>query len=289
MPGQTHRRQSRRWFRQGLDVAICAAFVLMALSPSTAMGSSGGITQAYVNAEWTKATIAGSVDWTSDCQLPPQPPEEWGELPPPPPESEPSICRWVPYATVGPVTDECSSPDRHWPTVGSGVQIVWEGNERWGDGSVAFDLPGVALQYGSSSPLLCLSAVEAVPEGIVCVQIVPSPCPPYVVKLRYYEFDSAQLAPAKGQSPLDERSADSNESTEPKRSADTRTDSNRRLGGPRKHCAKRKRHGRHRHAKLAIGRRHRAISSCRAQSRERRGKRIRGHRHRRQRHHIHRR
>lgn len=182
--------------------AALAAVIL----PGTAAGAAGTIALAEADSNWAGATLRGFVNRTIECVSFPESPKfptgpgfespAWEPEPrPEPPEYFPR-CGWVPYATLGPAPPEgdCSSPDRRWPAVGDGVQLVWS-EERTGIGSASFELEDVPLQHGADAPLLCLSAIEAAAEGIICVQVVPSPCPPYAIVGRHYQLDSAMLEP----------------------------------------------------------------------------------------------
>lgn len=196
--------------RVGASLVI-AALMLFALqtAPTLASGtsSSGEITRAQVSPDWTAASIAGVASRINECVEPPEEPEppegpEPGEpsgpTPPIEPESPPRMCGWIPYATVGPGSSpaDCSSPGRRLDSLGQNVQLVWEGKEIGDPGSAGYDLQGVQLENGSSSPLLCLSAVEAVAESIMCAELQEgATCPPYVVEHVYYQLDSALLEP----------------------------------------------------------------------------------------------
>ena len=79
------------------------------------------------------------------------------------------------------------------------MQLAWIGPELVGPGSAGFDLPAVALQYGSAAPLLCLSAVETVPERMGCIPEID--CPGYRLVHRTYQLDSAVLEVASSPAP----------------------------------------------------------------------------------------
>jgi hypothetical protein len=190
---------------------VAAALMLFALqaAPSLASGpsSSGEISRAQVSPDWTMASIAGVASRTNECVEPPEEPEppegpepgeSSGPTPPIEPESPPQMCGWIPYATVGPGTSQadCSSAGRRLDSLGQGVQLVWEGKEIGGPGSAGYDLQDVQLENGPNGPLLCLSAVEAVVESLMCeVEEEGGTCP-YVVEHAYYQLDSALLEPA---------------------------------------------------------------------------------------------
>lgn len=185
-----------------------ALTLLWALTPAVANGSSGGeITRTEVNPAWTAASLAGVAIRATGCPpnpAPPKPPppdeevlfsKEGLQSPPPPiqPESEPWECGWIAYATLGPgqLPSDCSSPSRRFGSLGEEVQLVWKSTELKGTGAATFDLGEVVLQHGPTAPLLCLAAVEAVPEGIGCAP--ERVCPPYGIVHAYYQLDSAVL------------------------------------------------------------------------------------------------
>lgn len=189
-------RGRRRRVRWGIAVALAA--LVCSLTPAAASGSSSGeVTRAEVDAEWTSASIAGVAVRTNDCvQGSTGPKPGPGEEPPPPPKlpnSPPWECGWIPYATVGHGSslEDCSSPSRRWNSIGAGVQVVWVGPELKASGSAEFDLAEVDLEHGSAAPLLCLSAVEAVREGVACAPEVS--CPPYAVVHTVYSLGAAKL------------------------------------------------------------------------------------------------
>lgn len=191
----------------GLSAALVVLLALLAPSIASA-SSSGAIARSQVSADWALASLAGIATRTNDCEEPPAggpaPPEEPGGGPGGPdelaepiqPETAPWECGWIAYATVGPGTAQadCSSPGRRWGSIGNGVQLVWSSEELTEAGSVDFDLGNVGLTYGANAPLLCLAAVKAVFEEVMCEGEEPS-CPPYVVEHRVDQLDSAILEP----------------------------------------------------------------------------------------------
>lgn len=70
-------------------------------------------------------------------------------------------------------------------------QLVWVGPEFAGAGSTTFEVADVPLQHGDGAPLLCLSAVETVPEGRVCVPEID--CSGYRYVHKTYQLDAALL------------------------------------------------------------------------------------------------
>jgi len=164
--------------------AIVACALVLAAWASMAFGSSGEISRAEVASDWSSVDIAGTVSWTG-CEhtvpygpkplLPPGSPEPPGykePLPPPP-------CAWIPFATIGPVAEDCSSSGRKWPdALGPGTSLAWHGGQRDGMPDVAtFDLPHVPLS--GPGQLLCLSLVEIGAQPLVCIQLAGFYCPPY--------------------------------------------------------------------------------------------------------------
>lgn len=185
-------------------VTVCGLVILPA---DDALATSGEITRAEVNAEWTFAGIAGAIEWTEGCHGP-----ELGEAPPgtePPPVS--SLCIWTPYATVGPAGPEtgCSSADRVLGHLGDGVQLVWQDDARTGTGSASFDLADVALLAGAAAPLLCLSAVETRYEVVFCGWLGGWDCHGTVNNYKY-QFDSTVL-----EAPIEDGDPPPGEPTEP--------------------------------------------------------------------------
>lgn len=181
---------------------LVAVGALSMLASASASASTGEITRASTNSDWSSASIAAVVDRPIDCvqvPKPKEPPSKWPPEPGPAPIPDPKeyfpSCAWVPYATLGPdfPQDDCTSRERHWPHVGDDFQLVWSGDERNGAGSASFDLPDLHLEHGEAASLLCLSVVEAGTEAVFCPQIVGINCPPYAIAPRYFQLDSALL------------------------------------------------------------------------------------------------
>lgn len=190
-------------------VVVSAAVALAALLPAGALGASGSITRAEATYDWSQGGVAAVVYRTVECvEMPPLPePPRYPRLRPVQGTSQEPIeyfspCAWIPYATLGPESSEgCAAPDRRWPNIGEGVQLVWSDGERTGVGSARFDLPELPLEYGADAPLLCLSVIEADAERVACAQVFPSPCPPYAIVGRHYQLDSALLEAAQPPAP----------------------------------------------------------------------------------------
>jgi hypothetical protein len=184
-----------------MALAIGVALGLCLVVCGSAFGATGRIVRAQASADWTQGSIAGVVYRTIECVEPPVPigpdppyPGWPGKVEDPiaPPEYFP-LCDWIPYATVGPAAQACSSSARRLSMLGDGVQLVWSGGERTGVGAAAFDLPAVGLEHGAAAPLLCLSVVEAATGLVVCPALAGFPCPPYAIVAKTYPLDSALL------------------------------------------------------------------------------------------------
>jgi hypothetical protein len=130
--------------RKGWLGALSALTAAALMVPAAASGTSGKITRAFANAEWTLGDIATTVSWSGCADA-----------------SEPSACAWIPHATIGPgaSTSECGSPDRQWPGLGEGVSLAFWGAELRGPGPATHDSPMVPLR-GVSEQLLCLFVAE---------------------------------------------------------------------------------------------------------------------------------
>lgn len=196
-----------RRLASALAVQLGILVALAGLLVTPAMATSGEITRADADSGLTVASIAGGAErngcdeqvgrWTER----PEPPQEPREPPlPPPVDPPPHPCRWLPFATVGPESSICSSPERKSPdALGPGISLVWSGERMEGDGGVQFDVTGVPLEPGDR--LVCLSAIESQPEPIACVLVVGFYCPPYGVVEVSSSLDSALLEPATDQTP----------------------------------------------------------------------------------------
>lgn len=200
----------RRLVRRGAVTATILGLLALLASAAALGASSGTIGRAQVSSDWSNASISGVAADLDGC---PEPPEEPGPPEGPKPPEEPGgpgwpeepgpgwqnsfECSWIPYATVGPGTAaaDCSSHDRRPGSIGDGVQLVWTGEELKGAGSAGFDLNGVALDYGSDAPLLCLAVVEAVPDPVRCEQLGGGDCGGYGTAYEYEQLDSAILEP----------------------------------------------------------------------------------------------
>jgi len=176
-------------------LAVSTALALVI--PATAAASvTGDITRTEVDQGWTTAALAGLAVEELDCEEGPEGPVSPEGGTPVQPKTPPSECGWIAYATVGPGTSisDCSSSTRRLNSIGTGVQVLWEGEEVRGAGLAQFDLSNVDLDYGAAAPLLCLSVVEAVRVQVEC-QEGEEACPPYAVVHRYRHLDAALLEP----------------------------------------------------------------------------------------------
>lgn len=180
----------------------CLAAALGLCIPSGAVASSSGeITRAQVNPDWTTASVAGSTVRSNGCIQPPdgvpgKAPGEEFPAPLAPPSSPPGVCGWIPFATVGPGSSQADCSDRDWGSLGDGVQLVWAGPELTGAGSAMLDDTSTALDYGAVAPLLCLSAVETDVATKVCIPEID--CSGYWYVHQTHQLDSALLEPVLG-------------------------------------------------------------------------------------------
>jgi hypothetical protein len=197
---------ARRHTSIGFALAITLA--ALTISPGIAMASSGEITRAEANSDWTLGSIAGAVEWTG-CEhwvaYTAYPYYEWGEPYPeyrgaPKPAPPPPYCGWTPYATVGPGSQlsDCNSKDRRLSSLGEGITLVWSGEEhrrfeRDFTETAEFDISAIPLS-GGTKQLACLALIETAPQPIACIQIVGFYCPPYVMGSYRHEVASAFLA-----------------------------------------------------------------------------------------------
>jgi hypothetical protein len=179
---------------------VGAALVVTLIVPANALGSSGEITRAAATADWTEASIAGSVAWSGCADaVAPWPRSSSGpraEVASPPPH-----CGWIPYATIGPGVSEseCASADRDWPDLGEDVAVVWWDGELSGEGTAEFDFANLSLD-GVPGKLLCVGVIERAGTGekISCAPGEPIPpgrhCP-HAIFSRSIVFGSALLTP----------------------------------------------------------------------------------------------
>lgn len=249
--------RARKYIWKGAVAGLVLATAAVAVPAASA--SSGTITRAEANPDWSQGSIAGSVEWTG-CEHPsPEPPEE-----PQPPEEKPLSseepedwpppapyvdCAWTAYATVGPNSAEgCSDTERQLPDLGSQVTRVWS-DAGTDIGDATFDLPAVALN-GSPFQLLCLSVLETThsSQTIPCVPpgepIPPGWHCPYVVVSYYYALAAASLAVAPAKSTV---VSTPSATTEPAIVLPAL------VGARRPGCARARHHGPHRRPRLSCG------------------------------------
>ncbi len=121
-----------------------SALTAALLTPAAVLGSSGEITRALANANWTLGDIAARVSW-SGCAG----------------GAEPWACAWIPYMTLGPGASpsECDSPGRDWPGLGEHVALAFGGGGFKGPGTYSHEDPMVALR-GRPEQLACLFVLE---------------------------------------------------------------------------------------------------------------------------------
>lgn len=155
-------------------LVACVAFALVLLPVSGALASSGEITRAEANGDWTQGSLAGTASW-GGCSAPAPPPSPF---PPFGREALPA-CTWEAFITVGPGSDsaECGDFDRQWPNAGEHVTLAWSSGQHAFAGSATFDLPEVPLS-GESGQLACLTVVESYEvwppclPGQICAQYI---------------------------------------------------------------------------------------------------------------------
>jgi hypothetical protein len=180
--------------------------VLLASPAADATASSGEITRAEANADWTFGGIAGSAAW-SGCPVVLNsefPIEPVGHL-----SLMRENCRIQAYLTVGAGSDpsECSDQERRWPHSNERVTLAWSSEESARGGSSAFDLAEVPLS-GAPGQLTCLSVLETWEERPFCPSQPGIACPQFIVLgINYGVLASALLsAPSASEpdSPLSE-------------------------------------------------------------------------------------
>lgn len=189
----------RSAFRHTAAVLFALALAMATLVPS-AMATSGRISRAETNADWTSGSVAGTVEWTG-CEHesrppepeppePPEPEEEPGAGDPPPPQ-----CHWLPFATIGPASVACDAGGRRAPdSMDSGVSLIWSGGEMQRLGQLQFERSDVPLS-GPDDRLLCLTLIERSTETVSCPQMFGMACTTYASATHFHVLDSTLLAP----------------------------------------------------------------------------------------------
>jgi len=181
--------------RRYLSLGVALGVVLFAPSSAAAEdAASGEFTRTEASADWTLASVAGSITWNY-CEFPPG----WNVS---------TTCSWLPYVTVGPGTDaaDCSSASRRWEELGDGISVAWSGSESGKPGWAAFDLTEIPLS-GKPGQLVCLSVVEDVWESCVgsgagCLMMLGN------FTTRFRTLDAASLAaPSEPPSPVENAAA----------------------------------------------------------------------------------
>jgi len=173
---------------------LVGVLVVAAVAATAALGAVGEITKASVASDWTSGSFAGQMEWTGCAHLPPE------KEPKEPPQS--FTCTWTAYATVGPGAspEACLGPDRDLNSLGSGVQLLWQGEPRTGLGSEAFEVNDVPLD-GSGGKVLCLATREKSTDGTELPCVPPAEPPPgwhcpYIMTNYFSTLDSRVLEPA---------------------------------------------------------------------------------------------
>jgi hypothetical protein len=131
--------------RRKATTSVLSALTAALLTPVAAFGSSGEITRALANADWTVGDIAATVSWNGCAG-----------------GAGLSDCAWIPYATIGPGASEseCASPKRDWPGLGEGVRLAFRSGELNGPDTSRHESSMVSLR-GVPEQLLCLFAIES--------------------------------------------------------------------------------------------------------------------------------
>lgn len=118
-------------------VLVAAALAL----PSQASASSAAISRAYSNPEWTRGSLAASVEWTG-CQTG-------------------FACSWLAVATIQPSLPSYNCTGEEWLEAGSdpNIQSIWSDGGHGANGATSFDLTGVPILPAVHGQRLCVSVV----------------------------------------------------------------------------------------------------------------------------------
>lgn len=161
------------------SILVLAAIGVLTVAASAA-ASSGQITRAYANADWTRGSLAGQITWT-ECG---------------------SSCSWIPTATVQPTLPEYHCLGNEAIDSDPNTSAVWSGGGKTANGEASFDLINTPILNGVHGQRLCLSVIETrlVPDAVceaqkkVIEEITGKPvnCPP-VSKTFYHVLATALL------------------------------------------------------------------------------------------------
>jgi hypothetical protein len=121
---------------------LIAAVTTFAVWASPAVASTGDISRAVATADWTRASIAGSVTWDG-C-------------------SAGSYCAWIPVATVVPALPSYTCSGEEALDSDPDTRGVWSGGNFSANGTVSFDIPDAVILPGVHGQRLCLSVIQTV-------------------------------------------------------------------------------------------------------------------------------
>ena len=127
--------------RMALFVGALAVAWLLA-STASVQASTGTITRAYTNAEWTKGSLAGEINF-SGCE-----------------SAHP--CEWLPLAFVQPSLPEYQCWGEEWISTDHNIRVVWNGGEQPANGIASFNLSNVNILQGVYGQRLCVIVVKTV-------------------------------------------------------------------------------------------------------------------------------
>jgi hypothetical protein len=125
----------------GLGVVLAGLLV-----PSAASASSGQITRALANPEWTLGSFAMSVTFT-EC---------------------PAMCGWRPLATVQPTLPSYNCTGAEAFDSDPNTVVVWSGAQQTANGTVGFDQSNVPILPNVVGQRLCVSAIRQTQVTPLC-------------------------------------------------------------------------------------------------------------------------
>jgi hypothetical protein len=142
----------------GLGVGLTLAFLLLSGSASA---SSGQITRANANLNWTLGSFAMSLSWT-ECGA--------------------SDCYWRPVATVQPTLPSYACTGDEALDSDPNTELVWNGGAETTNTTASFDESDVDILQGVQGQRLCLSVITGA-RSQQCIQMMiekgedPNLCP----------------------------------------------------------------------------------------------------------------
>lgn len=125
----------------GLSVVLAGLLV-----PSAASASSGQITRALANPDWTLGSFATSVTFT-EC---------------------PAMCGWRPLATVQPTLPSYNCTGAEAFDSDPNTVVVWSGAQQTANGTVGFDQSNVPILQNVVGQRLCVSAIRQTQVTPLC-------------------------------------------------------------------------------------------------------------------------